>query len=95
MQPAGLRAFEARDEQRSGIYSFEQRADPKLTREQTARFRAETEAWAFFQAQPPGYRRLAIWWVVSAKREETRERRLAALIADSAKGLRLPQFRRE
>jgi uncharacterized protein YdeI (YjbR/CyaY-like superfamily) len=89
MRPAGMAAFEARDPERSGVYSFERRMNPELDRRSAARFRANGEAWRFFQAQPPGYRRLALWWVVSAKREETRARRLDTLIADSAAGRRI------
>ncbi|HVE78212.1 MAG TPA: YdeI/OmpD-associated family protein [Gemmatimonadaceae bacterium] len=84
--PAGMRAFEARDPKRSGLYSFEQRKEAALAPADEARFRANAGAWKFFQARPPGYRRMATWWVVSAKREATRQRRLAALIEDSARG---------
>src|SRR5207253_9365753 len=81
MQPAGMRAFEARDLKRSGIYSFEQQRDSAaFDRDQQKQFRANSKAWRFFQSQPPGYRRLATWWVISAKRPETRAKRLAALI---------------
>jgi uncharacterized protein YdeI (YjbR/CyaY-like superfamily) len=87
MTPAGLKAFEARIERRSGIYSYEQARDAaRLDAEQERAFRANPKAWEWFQGRPPGYRRAAIWWVVSAKREETRRRRLAALIEDSAQG---------
>jgi uncharacterized protein YdeI (YjbR/CyaY-like superfamily) len=87
MTPAGLAAFEARTERRVGIYSYEQARDAaKLDAEQERAFRANAAAWEWFQAQPPGYRRSATWWVVSAKREETRSRRLATLIEDSARG---------
>ena len=58
-----------------------------LAPEQEAQFRAHAQAWDWFQAQPPGYRRSAIWWVVSAKKDETRAKRLAQLIADSAQQL--------
>lgn len=88
MHQAGLDAYARRDDRRSGVYSFEQRPDafpPPLER----RFRANRSGWAFFGQQPPGYRRLAIWWVTSAKRDETRERRLAQLIDVSARGMRL------
>jgi uncharacterized protein YdeI (YjbR/CyaY-like superfamily) len=95
MRPAGLRAFEARDPERSGTYSFEQRAAATLGPEAEARFRAEPEAWRYFEAQPPGYRRTAIWWVVSAKQEATRERRLRTLIEDSAAGRRIAPLRRK
>lgn len=94
MHPAGLRAFEARDEEKSGIYSFEQRQHPQFSPAERKEFRANVAAWTFFQAQPPGYRRLTTHWVVSAKRSETRARRLHALIADSAAGLRIPALRR-
>jgi uncharacterized protein YdeI (YjbR/CyaY-like superfamily) len=84
MRPAGLKAFEARKENRSGVYSFEQRPrslDPPYER----MFRKNERAWAFFQSQPPWYRRTSIWWVVSAKKEETRLKRLSTLIDDSAR----------
>jgi uncharacterized protein YdeI (YjbR/CyaY-like superfamily) len=86
MTPAGLAAFEARTDDRSAIYSHEQRRAARLEPEQQARFAADDAAWAWFQRQPAWYRRAAIHWVTSAKRAETRERRLAALIADSAAG---------
>jgi uncharacterized protein YdeI (YjbR/CyaY-like superfamily) len=74
------------------IYSFEQRValtlDPALER----RFRRRAPAWKFFAAQPPGYRRVAVHWVMSAKKAETRERRLDRLSAASARGLRLPHL---
>ena len=88
---AGIRAFERRSEARSGVYSFEQRKDAKLDPALEKRFRARAKAWRFFETQPPGYRRLAAFWVMSAKKEETRTRRLDELIARSAKGERLPQ----
>lgn len=91
MAPAGLAAFEARDESRMNRYSFEN-APQELSPEFEKRFRAKKKAWAFFEAQPPGYRRVAIWLVVSAKKEETRERRLATLIDYSERGERLPQL---
>jgi uncharacterized protein YdeI (YjbR/CyaY-like superfamily) len=88
MHPAGLAAFEKRSDERSKNYSYE-RANAKLDESQEKRFRAHNGAWAFWESQPPGYRRTATWWVVSAKREETRQRRLATLIEDSAKGRRI------
>ena len=84
MHPAGRRVFAARREDRSAIYSYEQRGQAKLGREFERLFRSNTKAWAFFKSQPPGYRTTATYWVVSAKREETRRRRLATLIDDSA-----------
>ena len=84
MRPAGLKAFAARVEESSGIYSYEQRDAVELGDAYERRFRDNQAAWDFFQAQPPSYRKVAIWWVVSAKKEETRQRRLTALIDNSA-----------
>ena len=86
MQPAGLAAFEKRTDNRSGRYSFEQTAQIELEPAQEREFRRHKKAWQYFQTQRPSYRRQAIWWVVSAKREDTRARRLATLITDSAAG---------
>ncbi len=88
MRPAGLRAFEARDAANSGVYSFEQRPQD-LPPAYAERFQENGPAWAFFQAQPPGYRRTATFWVLSAKREGTRLKRLATLVDDSAHGRRI------
>jgi uncharacterized protein YdeI (YjbR/CyaY-like superfamily) len=84
-RPAGIRAFDARTPNRTGIYSYENRpADlPEVYR---SRLEANERAHAWWQAQPPGYRRAVTWWVVSAKQEATRQRRLDALIADSEAG---------
>jgi uncharacterized protein YdeI (YjbR/CyaY-like superfamily) len=92
MSPAGIAVFEARKSERTGVYSFEQRHLARLEPEQEKQFRADAKAWGFFQSQPPGYRQTAIFWVLSAKREETRARRLATLIDDSAAGRRLAQL---
>ena len=81
-----IEAFRARNPGKSGIYSYEQRKAAELDAVQERRFRANKKAWEFFQRQPPSYRKAAIWWVVSAKREETRLRRLGALIEDSERG---------
>ena len=86
MRPAGEAAFAARSTDRSGVYSFEQRAAATLAPEQEARFRSEPEAWEWFTSQAPSYRRTAVFWVVSAKKPETQERRLAKLIEDSKAG---------
>jgi uncharacterized protein YdeI (YjbR/CyaY-like superfamily) len=86
MRPAGLKAFERRTDERSAIYSYEQRKNPSLDPEAEQSFRANSKARAFFQGQTPSYRRAAIWWVISAKREETRKKRLASLIQDSQNG---------
>jgi uncharacterized protein YdeI (YjbR/CyaY-like superfamily) len=94
MRDAGLAAFAARRDDRSGTYSFEQRAEPRLDETAEETFRADQAAWDFFSAQPPSYRRTAVWWVVSAKRPATRERRLVQLMADSRAGLRIAPLRR-
>jgi len=93
MQPAGLAAFEARRAERGGAYSFEQPLT-KLTPAEIRTFKANKPAWRFFEEQPPGYRKTAVFWVTSAKKPETRTRRLATLIADSAAGLRIGILRR-
>lgn len=94
MRPAGTRAFERRSEARSGIYSYEQRASAKLDAAQQRELEANDAAWSFFRSQPRGYRQTATYWVVSAKREETRTKRLATLIEDSAAGRRLRHLSR-
>jgi uncharacterized protein YdeI (YjbR/CyaY-like superfamily) len=91
MSPAGVKAFAARQEKRSGIYTFE-REDIAFDATQEKLLRANAAAWKFFQAQPPGYRKLATGWVISAKQEVTRQRRLTTLIEDSAQGRRLRQY---
>jgi uncharacterized protein YdeI (YjbR/CyaY-like superfamily) len=88
MHPAGQAAYAARDAKKTGIYSFEERPK-KLPAALEKTFRAKKRAWAFWSEQPPGYRRTLIHWVVSAKREETRQRRLATLIAECAAGRRI------
>ncbi|CAN5864020.1 YdeI/OmpD-associated family protein [soil metagenome] len=91
MHPAGLRVFEARSAARTGIYAYEN-SPAELPAELEAQFRRHSAAWAFFAGQPPSYRRTATWWVVSARRPQTRERRLATLIDDSAHGRRIAQL---
>jgi uncharacterized protein YdeI (YjbR/CyaY-like superfamily) len=85
MQPSGLKAFNERDPARTQQYSSEQ-ADVQFAPAYEAEFKANPQAWDFFQSQPPSYRKPSTWWVMSAKKEETRLRRLAILIADSAAG---------
>ena len=94
MHPAGLAAFEARVPEKSGVYSFEQRQTATLGEAYERRFRANARAWEYFESQAPYYRRTATFWVMSAKQEATRERRLATLIADSAAGRRIGPLRR-
>ncbi len=88
MQPAGLTAFEARRENRVGIYSYEQRP-VQFEEAYEKQFRLNEVAWEFFQSRPPSYRKTACWWVLSAKTEVTRLRRLEKLIEESAQGRRL------
>ena len=88
MHAAGVKAFETRDEKRANIYSYE-RAAASFSAEQEKRFRANKTAWKFFSEQPPGYRRLMAHYVTSAKKEETRLRRLKKVIDASAQGKRL------
>ena len=83
---AGEQAFAGRRAARSGVYSFEQKNEILLAPEQQRALDGNRAASRFFQAQAPWYRRAALWWVVSAKRPETRDKRLRALIADSAAG---------
>jgi uncharacterized protein YdeI (YjbR/CyaY-like superfamily) len=85
VKPEGLRAFEGRDETRTKLYSYENRTRG-LDVEYEQQFRANANAWKYFEAQPPWYRRTSSWWVMSAKKEETRSRRFATLIDVSAKG---------
>jgi uncharacterized protein YdeI (YjbR/CyaY-like superfamily) len=94
MRPAGLAAFERRSDDRTGIYAHERRKAAKLEPAMEKRFKQDKRAWAWFEAQPPSYRRTAAHWVISAKKPETRERRLERLIADSGAGRTVPPLTR-
>ena len=88
MKPAGMAAFGKRDEKRSAVYSYENR--PKVIAPEYEKvLRANAKAWAFFQKLPPSHRRLMAYYVMEAKQEETRQRRLAKLVAACAAGRRL------
>lgn len=87
MHKSGLKAFGRRDPKKTGIYSFEN-APLKFSADYEEKFRANKAAWNFFQRQPPGYKKLATYWVMSAKQENTRQRRLSTLISNSAQHLR-------
>jgi len=89
MMPAGLEAFARRNEEKSRTYSYEQVKRAEFEPAQIAEFRKHRKAWQFFESQPPGYRHLAAWFVVSAKRPQTRQARLAKLIDASARGQRI------
>jgi uncharacterized protein YdeI (YjbR/CyaY-like superfamily) len=93
MRPAGEGAFARRRDDRSAIYSHEQRKNAQLEPDERARFEANAAAWEYFTSRPPSYRKPALWWVVSAKKPETRERRLATLIEQSAAGEPINQLR--
>ena len=90
MMPAGETAFAARRDDRSAVYSYERRHEARFDAEQEASLRANDAAWEWFGAQRPAYRALATFWVVSAKRPETRAKRLATLIECSAEGHKVP-----
>jgi uncharacterized protein YdeI (YjbR/CyaY-like superfamily) len=88
MQPEGLKAFEARREYRSGIYAYEQRK-AGIEEPYAAMLKKHEAAWTFFESLPAGYKKQVGWWIVSAKKEETRLKRLDQLIARFAAGKRL------
>ncbi|HWM25602.1 MAG TPA: YdeI/OmpD-associated family protein [Chthoniobacterales bacterium] len=89
MRPAGVKAFELRKEEKSGIYAYENRKLSEFGKTEEKRFRARPKAWDFFQRQPAGYRKLMTWRVITAKREETKQKRLDELISESEAGRRL------
>ena len=93
MKVEGLAAFTFKDVHPDSGYAIT-KLDGTLTDQMVARFKEIAGAWEFYQEQPPGYRRQTARWVTSAKREETRERRLATLIDDSANRLRIEQLHR-
>lgn len=95
IEPAGVEAYRKRTDENSGRYSFEQETPATLPDDYLARLRADAAAWADWQSRPPGYRRQVIHWVMSAKRESTRARRLEALIEDSAGGQKVKPLRLE
>jgi len=94
MHPAGFKAFAARSEKKSAIYSYEQRKSARFTREQEKQFRSNKAAWGFFRSQAPWYQRVCTYWVISAKREETTIKRLSLLIEHSHNQRTLPQLTR-
>ena len=94
MRPAGLAAFEKRTERKTGVYSFEREDDAELSPEFEERLRANEAAAEYFDSRPPWYRRTAVHLVMSAKREDTRERRMARLREDSAAGRDIKELRR-
>lgn len=93
MKPAGLAAYALKDDKKSEVYSFEQHKIA-LSKEYIAIFKANKSAWKNFNEMIPSYKRPAIWWVMSAKQEATRLRRLETLISDSEQGRKIKQLRR-
>jgi uncharacterized protein YdeI (YjbR/CyaY-like superfamily) len=94
MRPAGLSAFQKREGNRTEICSYEQRKAAKLRGAYVKKLRANSAAWKFFQSQPPWYQRICSFWVISAKREETRLSRLASLIEYSERQRTVPPLSR-
>jgi uncharacterized protein YdeI (YjbR/CyaY-like superfamily) len=94
MHSAGLSVFHKRDKKRSEMYSYEQRKCAKLPKGYEREFRTNPVAWTFFQAQTAGYKRICSWWVISAKKEETKLKRLAALIQHSEHERKIPALSR-
>ncbi|MFZ0452260.1 MAG: YdeI/OmpD-associated family protein [Ignavibacteriaceae bacterium] len=92
MQPAGLEAFKNKDEKKINRYSFE-RENVKLDKEYEKKFKSNKKAWDFFQSMVPSYRKPSLWWLMSAKQEETRLKRLNILISCSEAGEKIPQMK--
>jgi uncharacterized protein YdeI (YjbR/CyaY-like superfamily) len=92
MHPAGLKAFALRSVRKSGIYSYEQRKSARFTRAQEKQFRRSKPAWDFFRSQAPWYQRVCTWWVISAKKEETKRKRLSELISHSHRRRKIPRL---
>jgi uncharacterized protein YdeI (YjbR/CyaY-like superfamily) len=90
MHPMGLKAFAARIENKSGLYSYEQR-NSELQEPYVQLLKKNKAGWKFFQTQSPSYRKMIGWWILSARKEETRMTRLAKLISESVQGKRLFQ----
>lgn len=91
--PAGRAAYSRRTEARSRIYSYDRETGPQLPPEFISRLRADRAAWRDWESRPPGYRRQVAHWILSAKRESTRDRRLTALIEDAAAGRKVKPLR--
>jgi uncharacterized protein YdeI (YjbR/CyaY-like superfamily) len=93
MTEHGMKVFSSRDKTKANLYSFEQ-DEIKFTPAQLKVFKKNKKAWDNFSAMPPGYRRTATWYVISAKQEETRLRRLSELMKDSESGKKIKQLAR-
>lgn len=95
MRPPGLKAFEGRDSKKTNLYSFEQRKHPTLPAPFIKQFKANTKAWKYFYSRPPWYQRTSIWWVISAKQEGTKLKRLKDLIKHSDHETTIPPLTRK
>jgi uncharacterized protein YdeI (YjbR/CyaY-like superfamily) len=95
MKPAGIAAWEKRKDAKSGVYSYEQKGKIALAPEYEAQIRNNPKAWTFFQNLAPSYKKSTIRWIMSAKREETRQKRVEITIESSAEGLKIPLIRRD
>jgi uncharacterized protein YdeI (YjbR/CyaY-like superfamily) len=95
MKPAGHKAFAQRSERKSQIYAYEQRDQAKFDVISDTKFKANRQAWEFFQSQPRWYKRTSTYWVMTAKKEETQQCRLATLIEDSAQGRTIARLTRK
>jgi uncharacterized protein YdeI (YjbR/CyaY-like superfamily) len=93
MKPQGIKIFEARKEKNAERYSFEQKII-EFTEPYLSYFKENKKAWDTFQSMAPSYKRTATWWVMSARQEGTRKKRLEILILDSEKNLKVPPLRR-
>ena len=89
MSEAGLAAYQRRSQDRSAIYAYEQRASAKLTPAEMRLFKADAGAWKYFSALAPSYRHKVLYWITSSRKPETREKRLARVIAASVAGKKL------
>ena len=93
MQPAGLETFKKREGKKSRLASYEQKKEIKLSKEFENTIKANKKAWEYFKSTAPSYKRQCIWWVMSAKREETKLKRLNTLIESCEQGEKIPPLR--
>jgi len=94
MKPAGIAIFEKKKEGKSKVYAYEQKNKVKLDANYEATIKANPKAWAYFDALAPSYKKATIWWIMSAKREETRQKRLKVTIESAVAGLKIPHLRK-
>ena len=93
MMPAGIAIWEKRKEKKSEVYAYEQEK-PDLSEEYKAKIKENEKAWTYFESLSPYYKKASVWYIMSAKREETRQKRLNLLIECSAEGLKIPHLRK-